>query len=51
LRDELNHCETPLRNSAQMSLMMSTLDGGTVMRMFEPSRRSMRIWQRSGRTG
>lgn len=51
LRDELNDRETPLRNSAQMSLMMSTHDGGTVMRMFEPSRRSMRIWQRSGRTG
>jgi hypothetical protein len=51
LRDELNHRESPLRNSVQMILMMSRLDGGRVKRMCEPSRRSMRIWQRSGRTG
>lgn len=46
LRNELNHREAPLRKSEQMFLMMSTLDGGTVISMLDPSRRSIRIWQR-----
>ena len=34
---ELNHREALLRKSEQMALMMSVLDGGTVIRIFEPS--------------